>query len=287
MDATPQTFHLVVDSAQKASSFIAEQTPFSKQQIKTFMHKGAVWLSRAKSNRRLRRETYALLPGDQIYLYYNEAVLSQVPLQASCIADEGDYSIWYKPAGMFSQGSKWGDHCAISRYVELHLQPQRPTFLVHRLDRATSGLIIIAHSKTAAKKLSAAFEQRAIDKHYLAIVRGDFSSQASPVTVTLALEGKQACSHFTFKDFAPAAMLSLLDVAIETGRKHQIRQHLAAIGFPIVGDRLYGESDSQADLQLCAYQLKFICPISQQQRSYRLQKSQTLDLNQLAQQLQA
>ena len=68
-------------------------------------------------------------------------------------------SIWYKPYGIYCQGSKWGDHHTIHRMAEQQLQ--RPCFIVHRLDRATTGLVIVAHKKKIAAALAALFAQTA------------------------------------------------------------------------------------------------------------------------------
>ena len=278
----PQEFHIPITTPSLAVAVLASHSGYSKQVIKTFMQQGAVWLSRGKHTRRLRRAKAALHSGDQLHAYINPDVLAASVPAAQLIADEGAYSIWHKPYGMLSQGSKWGDHCTISRWAETQLQPERPAFIVHRLDRATSGLIIIAHSKTMAQQLSSLFAQRKIEKKYQAIVAGDFSAQPQPLTVNLALNGKAACSHFYHLAYDSEKNHSLLDVKIESGRKHQIRQHLASVGFPIVRDRLYGqlpEGQSHSnDLQLCAYYLAFNCPVSGEAKHYRLSDEVLLSL---------
>jgi tRNA pseudouridine32 synthase/23S rRNA pseudouridine746 synthase len=71
---------------------------------------------------------------------------------------------------VFSHGSKWGDHCAIVRWVQTHLAPEWPVFLVHRLDRATDGLKVLAHKKRVAGELARMFRERKVKKN--AIVPG-------------------------------------------------------------------------------------------------------------------
>ena len=150
----PQQYHLTVtDASVSAVELLAAESGLSKQQIKQIMHKGAVWRSRGKQAQRIRRAKSKLNVGDELSLYLDAKVLAEVPAEPQLLADEGAYSVWYKPYGMRSQGSKWGDHCALYRWVELNLQPQRPAFLVHRLDRAATGLILIAHEKKAAAAL--------------------------------------------------------------------------------------------------------------------------------------
>ena len=139
-------------------------TGFSRQNVKRAMQKGAVWLTRGKQTDRIRRVTKLAKPGDQVHLYYDEGILATVPTPCELISDEDAYSIWYKPYGVRSQGAKWGDHCTVYRWAEQHLEPQRPAFTVHRLDRAATGLILLAHTKGVATLLSKLFEQREIEK---------------------------------------------------------------------------------------------------------------------------
>ena len=266
--------HIEITSSENtAVDLLHEATQLSRQTVKQAMFKGAVWLTRQQYTQRIRRADKRLQVNDQLHLYYDDKVLEQQPDAAMLIADEGDYSIWYKPRGMLSQGSKWGDHCTIYRWVEKHLQPQRPAFIVHRLDRATAGLMIIAHKKTTAVLLAEIFQQRQIEKHYQVIVYGRYTG---PATIDLAIDAKPAVSHVKILDSDPATQQTLLEVQIETGRKHQVRKHLAAMGFPIVGDRLYGIEDkhSDEDLALTASYLAFKIPSDMNEngetKSYKL-----------------
>lgn len=261
-----------IEEAVNIVDVIAEHTGFSKSYIKQWMQKGAVWLERGKQIRRMRRASTNLQKGDVLYLYHNPVVLSEEPEPAELIADEGDYSVWFKPAGMLSQGSKWGDHTALYRWAELHLQPQRPSFLVHRLDKATQGLMLIAHKKQAVAALAKLFEQRQIKKKYYAAVKG--MPEKKQWTCTEMLDGKSAISHFTVCESSSSKIQTILDVAIETGRKHQIRRHLATSGLPIMGDRLYGDEQGETPLHLISYYLKFQSPFDNQEKCYQLKWAQ-------------
>lgn len=261
--------HLTIDSETgSVADVLAQQTGLSKQRIKQAMIKGAVWLTRGRTTQRIRRATRVLRRGDTLHLYYDEQVLARNPPVPCLIADEGDYSIWYKPCGMLSQGSKWGDHCTINRWAEQHLAPQRPAFVVHRLDRAATGLIIIAHKKQTAAALSKLFQARQMEKRYRVIVHGRVTGPAQ--TIDAEIDGRAARSHVSCLDYDASTNRSLLAVDIETGRKHQIRRHLAAQGFPVVGDRLYGDKRDEEDLQLSACRLAFTCPVSRQLKTFIL-----------------
>lgn len=250
----------IASSEATAVDLLAVETGLSRQRIKQAMIKGAVWLTRGKKTNRVRRAKKTFLPGDTLHLYYDEQVLAREPLAPELIADEGAYSVWFKPYGMLSQGSKWGDHCTISRWAEQHLQPQRPAFVVHRLDRAATGLIIIAHEKRSAAALSKLFQAREVEKHYRVITHGCFPE--GDITLNSDIDGKPAISHVQRLAYDTDTDRSLLDVGIDTGRKHQIRRHLSEAGYPVTGDRLYGDKTEKQDLQLCAVSLAFTCPVS-------------------------
>jgi len=265
---------------------LSQQCSLSNTQIKKAIQQGALWLTRGKSTQRLRRVKKPLKANDVLHFYYDEQVLNQQPNEALLIADCTDYSVWYKPYGMLSQGSKWSDHCTIARWAQTHLTPERPAFIVHRLDRAATGLILIAHSKKAASALSSMFEKHDLDKIYHIIVNGDHRVRPQPDTLTSDVNGKSASSHFTHLDYDEKNNVSLVQVKIDTGRKHQIRCHAASIAMPVIGDRLHGNVDelrfdSEINLQLCAVLLSFICPLTSEPRSFKLPEHLMPSLNAL------
>jgi len=262
--------HIPVTGDNKiALEHLADSTPLSKQKLKAAMHNGAVWLESAIGVHRIRRAKKLVHHGEILHLYYDESVQNSKPPAAELIADEGEYSIWNKPYGMYSQGSKWGDHCTIYRWAEEHLTPQRPAFLVHRLDRAASGLIIIAHSKKIAAAFSEIFKNRNIQKQYQAIVEGSLNHLSLPHNITSQIDSRPAVSKIISADVLENNK-TILTIEIETGRKHQIRKHLAGLNYPIVGDRLYGSKQSAENLQLQACYLKFVCPVTNTIREYSL-----------------
>ena len=248
-------YHINVENpSANPVELLALASGLSRQRIKQVMHKGAAWLEREGGVRRIRRAKSRLQTGDRLHLYYNEKVLSAEPRNALLIADEGEYSVWFKPKGMLSHGSKWGDHCAIDRWVEIHLTPERPVFLIHRLDRATDGLMVLAHKKRIAGQLARLFRERKIKKRYQAWVVGRFSSNGSETVIEAPIEGRSAISRVILIQYDEVEDRSLLQIEIETGRKHQIRRHLSGAGHPVVGDRLYGKMETDEDLQLtCVY----------------------------------
>jgi tRNA pseudouridine32 synthase/23S rRNA pseudouridine746 synthase len=250
--------HVDIETSGNAIDILAANCSLSKQKLKQAMSKGAVWLAAKGKPQRLRRAGKTVQTGQTLHLYYDVDVLAQVPESAILIEDCKDYSVWYKPRGMLSQGSKWSDHCTITRWAEQNLQPQRNAFLIHRLDRAASGLILVGHSKGVTAQLCDLFQKRKLDKCYLVIVHGQL---ADNLTLDSPIENKAAVSHAELKQYDEKLNRSLVEVKIETGRKHQIRRHMAGCGHPVVGDRMYGVGDESEDLQLTAFSLSFQCPV--------------------------
>ncbi|WP_448550399.1 RluA family pseudouridine synthase [Thalassotalea fusca] len=271
-----------------AIDLISSQCSLSKSQIKQAIDKGCLWLTEKNKTKRVRKIKRSLPEHAELHFYYDEQVLSQKCPSATLLQDYQEYSIWYKPYGMLSQGSKWSDHCTVSRWAEKHLSPQRPAFIVHRLDRAATGLIILAHSKKAAKALSALFEHHHIKKHYQIITHGKCAI-GEATRIDANIDQRSAVSHFTGNAYDENADISLFDVVIETGRKHQIRKHASHLGYPVVGDRLHGDNDKSypddLNLQLCSTSMKFQCPISNKPVDITLPDNLRLNLADTSQRL--
>lgn len=253
----PIVFELSLQLAQANTLIhaLAQACPptLSQTKIKNALQKGAAWLQLPQQTKptRVRRAKKMLPANSQLFFYYNETLLNQTPTAPSLLADKHHYSVWYKPKGMLSQGSKWTDHTTLARWVETHWQ--RPCFIVHRLDKATDGLMLLAHSKQMAQHFSQLFEQHLLQKTYQARVVGCFPNEPQSYQQPLN-GGKTAITHAQLIEHQTHT--SLLSIQIETGRKHQIRQHLALAGFPIIGDRLYGNAQEQdPNLQLTAVRL--------------------------------
>ena len=256
---------LAVSTETYATDFLAQETGLSKSKIKTTMTRGAVWLKSGSGAKRLRRAKAKLVPGDLVSIYYSPEVLETVPAKPILVDDQSSFSVWEKPVGLMSGGSRFGDHCSINRVVEQQLD--RPTFLVHRLDRYVWGLMVLAHSKSAAAHLSGQFQERKTTKIYHAIVHGKLLEEQA---INTPVDNKVASS--TVKPISLDADTSLIEVRIETGRKHQIRQHLASIDHPVVGDRQYGSQDMKG-IQLAAVELGFKSPLNGAWQSYALADS--------------
>jgi 23S rRNA pseudouridine955/2504/2580 synthase len=162
-----------------------------------------------------------------------------------------------KPAGLAAHGGSGIAHGLIERVRAA--RPHQPFLeLAHRLDRETSGILLLAKSRRALVALHAMLREGRVDKRYLVLVKGDWVNDRQHVRLPLAKfvsrEGERRVavsevdgqvSHTVFNLQArlrsAAGDFSLLEAELKTGRTHQIRVHLAHLGFPIVGDDKYGD----------------------------------------------
>ncbi len=159
--------------------------------------------------------------------------------------------------------------------------PERPG-IVHRLDRDTSGLLVVARSETVFGALQQAIREREVERRYLALVRGAPRSRSGRIDAPLGRdrrdptrrsldteEPRDAVTWFELVEQLPAH--ALLDVRLETGRTHQIRVHLAAIDLPVAGDPTYGvRGDLGLERQfLHSHRLRFAHPVTGEELDFR------------------
>ena len=170
--------------------------------------------------------------------------------------ENNDLLVINKPAGLVCHPTKGDEYSSLISRVRLYLGAEAPCHLVNRLDRETSGVTLVAKSSQAAGELGKLWEKRVVQKEYLAIVHGTLREPHGEIALPL---GKDVFSEIAVKDRVrldgtPARTeyrverhfhrdtdnFTLVRLILHTGRKHQIRIHLAAIGHPVVGDKLYG-----------------------------------------------
>ncbi len=206
------------------------------------------------------------LPRAHVYAPPLDAGLQIVYQDAHLIAMD-------KPAGLLSVPGRGADLQDCALYRAQKRLPQ--ALLVHRLDEATSGLLLFALSAAVQKKLSAAFEARLIRKTYHARVHGTTLAQSGVVDAPIAVNwplrplrkidreaGQAAVTHFYLLSINERAKQSECVLEPQTGRTHQLRVHMQHIGHPIVGDRLYGlQLDESPRLMLHASGLEFAHPM--------------------------
>lgn len=173
------------------------------------------------------------------------------------VYDDADVVVIDKPAGLVvhpGSGHATGTlvHGLLARYPEIATvgEPDRPG-IVHRLDRDTSGLLVVARTEIARQRLVAALAARQVERAYLALVHGEPEAEAGlidapvgrssrqPTRMAVSVQGRDARTGYEVVRRWADPGCSLLRCRLETGRTHQIRVHLAAIGHPVIGDATY------------------------------------------------
>jgi tRNA pseudouridine32 synthase/23S rRNA pseudouridine746 synthase len=249
---------------QIAIEFLLANINLSKSRLKDLMSKGGVWrVTKEGERERLRRAMTDIFVGEQLEIFYNEDLLALKPLKPELIIDEGQYSVWNKPAGMPLLGNDFGDFHSFGRAVEYTFNPNRPIFWLSAIDYEATGMVILAHSRKAAADLTTQFNPEGLkgaEVHYRCEVIGDYQGGDR---IDLDLEGEPSRSRVEKVRYDARPNRTVLDVWLETGREHQVRKQLAELGYPVIGDEEYGpENDEMEGLRLKIVELKFDCPLN-------------------------
>lgn len=183
-----------------------------------------------------------------------------------------------KSAGLLTVASPTEDKETVEAFLNTHFEGSATSprvHVVHRLDRDTSGVLVFARNTDVLDRLKSLFETHDIERRYVAIVRGSLPRPAGSFRSFLMEDkalrvrsvpggagGKEAITHYEMVSSGP--VYSMLEMRLETGRRNQIRVHLAEAGYPIVGDRMYGDraEDPIERLALHAKTLGFVHPVT-------------------------
>ena len=221
--------------------------PLSQKKAKQMCAIGAVAVDSVRAD-----GTARLRAGSTVTFAAEHAALS-LQLGLSVVFADGAVLVLHKPPGLAVHGGPLVDR-SVADALAQHLPGAG---LAHRLDREASGLLLVGRGPSALQYLGGAMENGVIERDYLAIVAGTFTPDARTIDLALRIAdeprgdqpkaivdpaGQRAVSHVTVVE--RRANASLVRVRLETGRTHQIRAHLAAVGHPLLGDPRYGDRNA-------------------------------------------
>lgn len=271
---------IIEENGQRLDKYIAGKQDLSRVAVQRLIEEENILI-----NGKPTKPSYIVQVGDEVTIQMpeiKETDLTPQDLPLDIIYEDNDIIVVNKAKGMVVHPAVGNPDGTLVNAVMAHCKDNlsgiggelRPG-IVHRLDKDTSGLLIIAKNDKAHLAMSEQIQNRQVKKTYLALVRGNVPESEATIKMPIGRstkdrkkmavtpKGKEAITHF--KVIERFQKYTYLEIRIETGRTHQIRVHMAEIGHPVVGDMVYSNGKNEFNIEgqmLHAHRLEFKHPIT-------------------------
>ena len=245
----------VVENDDTLLAFVLAKLPQkSRSLVKTVLRDRQIFVEK----KAVTQFDYPLLAGQHVEVRWDRSAADKKGHELKIIHEDQDLIVIDKPFGLLTVATdkekRKTAYAMLSAHVKMQ-DPENKIFIVHRLDRETSGLLLFAKSEKIKKQIQETWETTIAERTYIAVVEGQVEPPEGTVTSWLTeskalivyssqnpQHGKKAITHY--KKLRDNSQFSLLQLNLETGRKHQIRVHMQEIKHPIIGDDKYGASQN-------------------------------------------
>ena len=273
------------ETGERIDSFLSGKTDFTRTRIQQLIKDRNITV-----NGKPTKSSYKIEENDEIAIEVPEVETTEIKpenIKIDIVYEDSDIAVINKQAGLVVHPAHGHYSGTLVNAILYHIKDLsgingeiRPG-IVHRLDKDTSGLIVIAKNDKVHTALTEMFQEKKIRKTYLAILKGKLNKSEGKIVTQIGRDkndrkkmtvidditkGKNAITNY--KVVSQNNLFTLVKVNIETGRTHQIRVHMRHLGYPILGDSVYGRKDNEKRQMLHAYKLEFLHPVTGHQMEF-------------------
>ena len=273
------------ETGERIDSFLSGKTDFTRTRIQQLIKDRNITV-----NGKPTKSSYKIEENDEIAIEVPEVETTEIKpenIKIDIVYEDSDIAVINKQAGLVVHPAHGHYSGTLVNAILYHIKDLsgingeiRPG-IVHRLDKDTSGLIVIAKNDKVHAALTEMFQEKKIRKTYLAILKGKLNKSEGKIVTQIGRDkndrkkmtvidditkGKNAITNY--RVISQNNLFTLVKVNIETGRTHQIRVHMRYLGYPILGDSVYGRKDNEKRQMLHAYKLEFLHPVTERQMEF-------------------